>query len=496
MSIIREVERCLAGIRSHNGFLNAFTNLRPTETLLKEAAVANQRIKSNQPLSRIDGRIIAVKDNICTDDVPTTCASEILREYRSPFQATVVARLNTSGAIVVGKTNMDEFGMGSHSIYSTFGMVKRPQPAGQEDAPFRSAGGSSGGSAVAVAADLCDGALGTDTGGSVRLPAAYCGIYGLKPSYGMVSRWGVVAYSNSLDTVGVLARDSKGVEDIFNAISGYDEMDPTSLSDNTRNRIKEVIAKRKARNKGPLRIGVPLEYNLAELTPPILATWKHTLTQLSLLGHPIVPISLPTTKHALSTYYILAASEASSNLSKFDGLRFGTRSPHDWDPETQTLFAPTRKNYFGDEVRRRILLGTYSLSAEAMGNYFVKAQRVRRGIRRDFDAVFGLRNMLYSKGEEEEEEERGKVDVLITPTSLSMSPRLKDVLAQRSPLDSYVNDVLTVPASLAGIPAMSIPVGVVGDEGREEGEKVGMQLLAQFGDEEPLFEIAKALEGL
>ncbi|KAI5794440.1 amidase signature domain-containing protein [Peziza echinospora] len=489
MPIAREVQRCLGALSSQNAYLNAFTNVRLPESLMKEAALAGERLTAGTPLSPIDGKIIAVKDNICTDDIPTTCSSEMLREYTSPFAATAVKRLNQYGAIILGKTNMDEFGMGSHSINSAFGPVRRPKSAISAEEIDRSAGGSSGGSAAAVAARLCDGALGTDTGGSVRLPAAYCGVYGLKPSYGMISRWGVVAYSNSLDTVGILARDSTLVKNIFTAISGHDEHDPTSLTQVTRSRIIETIESRNSRRgTEPLTIGIPLEYNVSELSPSILAAWKHTINKLTKLGHKVKVVSLPNTKHALSTYYIIAAAEASSNLAKYDGLRYGARQNTDWSDGV--LFANTRKTGFGDEVRRRILLGTYSLSATAMDNYFIQAQRVRRLIQNDFNSAFSLPHLLHDHGIETTNKDTSGVDVLLAPCSLSPAPPLADVLAAKSPLDAYVNDVLTVPASLAGIPALCIPV----QNPSGDSEPLGMQLLAQFGDENALFEIAKVLE--
>ncbi|KAF8468832.1 amidase signature domain-containing protein [Kalaharituber pfeilii] len=430
----------------------------------------------------------------------------MLRNYRSPYTATVVERLEKAGVIILGKTNMDEFGMGSYSIHSAFGPVRRLWKLEENESAARSAGGSSGGSAAAVAASMCHAAIGTDTGGSVRLPAAYCGVYGLKPSYGMISRWGVVAYSNSLDTVGVLGRNRTVTERVFEIISAHDPNDPTSLSNSTRSRIAESIHKaRSSRGGEPLRIGVPLEYNVSELSPSVLSTWKATIKHLSSRGHTVVPVSLPNTKHSLSTYYILAAAEASSNLAKYDGVRYGKREERDWE-ETEdgdkVMFANTRKVGFGDEVRRRILLGTYSLSASAIDNYFIQAQRVRALIQSDFNSVFSLPHPLYhppSSSSSSSSFSLSTVDVLIAPCSLSPAPLLSDVLAQKSPLDSYVNDVLTVPSSLAGIPAMSVPVRMVVEEGAggEGGdEPIGMQLMAQFGDEEALFEVSRALEGM
>ncbi|KAL7268273.1 Trimeric GatFAB AmidoTransferase(AdT) complex subunit [Rhizina undulata] len=489
MPLVEAANRSLRAIKT-NGHLNAFVSLKTEQKLLTEVSQSNKRILEGKPKSPIDGRLIAVKDNICTIDLKTTCASEMLREYVSPIEATVVQRLRLKGGVIMGKTNMDEFGMGSHSVRTMFGVVSGPGHA--EEAP-RSAGGSSGGSGAAVAAGMCYAALGTDTGGSVRLPASYCGIVGFKPSYGMVSRWGVVAYANSLDTVGILGTTSSNVKNIYDIINGYDSNDPTCLSSKTRERIQDRLYK--YRNPGPLRIGFPLEYNLSELTPGVRSAWKNTLSQLAAQGHRIFPVSLPTTKNALSAYYILAPAEACSNLAKYDGLRYGHREENDRSKSENgegILFAPTRRSGFGDEVRRRILLGAYTLSSEAIDNYFLKAQSIRRLVQKDFDEVFNVPNLLREDREFEEGQNPNGVDVLIAPSSLSTAPLLEDVLAERSPLNSYVNDVLTVPASLAGIPAISIPVKAEGTNSVESS--VGMQIIAQYGDEESLWGVAKAIE--
>ncbi|KKY21232.1 putative glutamyl-trna a [Diplodia seriata] len=292
----------------------------------------------------------------------------ILRNFTSPYDATVVQCLRAAGAVVAGKTNLDEFGMGSHNLNSHFG------PASQQyQGESVSAGGSSGGSAVAVATKQCWAALGTDTGGSVRLPAAYTGIVGFKPSYGLVSRWGVVAYANSLDTVGVLARNTKDAKEVFTAINHHDPLDPTSLPQSTRSRLP-----RSNSHNDALRIGVPTDYNITELTPAVRAAWIRTLAHLQHLGHTIVPTALPTTHQALSAYYVLAPAEASSNLAKYDGVRYGTRAEGaDGNGAGEVLFSKTRGAGFGDEVKRRIVLGAYALSAEAVDNYFIQAQRVR-----------------------------------------------------------------------------------------------------------------------
>ncbi|KAL1616714.1 Trimeric GatFAB AmidoTransferase(AdT) complex subunit [Neofusicoccum ribis] len=440
--------------------LNAFITLPDTAAVLRRAQHAESHASQQSPLA---GRLIAVKDNICTVDAPTTCASALLRTFTSPFDATVVSRLRAAGAVVAGKTNLDEFGMGSHSLNSSFGPVsQQPDSAGESV----SAGGSSGGSAVAVATEQL----------------------GFKPSYGLVSRWGVVAYANSLDTVGVLARDTKAAREVFHAINAHDPSDPTSLPPHTRARLKTHLSR-----KGPLRIGVPTDYNITELTAPVRRAWAATLRHLRGLGHAVRPVALPTTHQALSAYYVLAPAEASSNLAKYDGVRYGTRAAGADGGDGRALFSRTRGDGFGDEVKRRVVLGAYTLSAEAMDNYFIQAQRVRRLVQRDFDGCFASPNPLVVEGGGHGRggggggggEEEG-VDVLVCPTAPSLPPRMEG-LRDAEPVDAYMNDVFTVPASLAGLPAMSVPVA--GEEGT-----VGMQVVAQYGSDELVFDVAEMIE--
>ncbi|KAL0265264.1 Trimeric GatFAB AmidoTransferase(AdT) complex subunit [Diplodia seriata] len=467
--------------------LNVESVFKPPQVDPRYEEVSDDEVPNSDvgPASSLNGRLVAVKDNICTTESPTTCASAILRNFTSPYDATVVQCLRAAGAVVAGKTNLDEFGMGSHNLNSHFG------PASQQyQGESVSAGGSSGGSAVAVATEQCWTALGTDTGGSVRLPAAYTGIVGFKPSYGLVSRWGVVAYANSLDTVGVLARNTKDAKEVFTAINHHDPLDPTSLSQSTRSRLP-----RSNNHNDALRIGVPTDYNITELTPAVRAAWIRTLAHLQHLGHTIVPTALPTTHQALSAYYVLAPAEASSNLAKYDGVRYGTRAEGaDGNGAGEVLFSKTRGAGFGDEVKRRVVLGAYALSAEAVDNYFIQAQRVRRLVQRDFDGCFRRGNPLLEPLEGEMNVERtiGKeagVDVLVCPTAPTLPPRVEE-LKEAEPVNAYMNDVFTVPASLAGLPAMSVPV-----KGEEEGQRVGMQVIAQYGCDELVFEVAEMIEG-
>ncbi|KAK4211397.1 glutamyl-tRNA amidotransferase [Rhypophila decipiens] len=465
---------------------------------------------------------LAVKDNIATTTslLATTCASPILKTYTSPIEATIVAQLRKRGGVVVGKTNLDEFGMGSHSTHSFFGPVAQ--------GPF-SAGGSSGGSAVAVSQGDAEIALGTDTGGSVRLPASYTGVVGYKPSYGMISRYGVIPYANSLDTVGFLSRSVQGIHRLV--VGGglwavHDAKDPTSLSTTARRRCASVREgySHKSAQKGHLlegiTFGLPLEYNIAELDGSIRHAWADAAKKLQALGGGVrvVPVSLPSTRHALSAYYVIAPAEASSNLAKYDGVRYGTQSPP--PPPTTTgsddvLYSAVRGQGFGPEVKRRILLGSYTLSSEAIDNYFLQAQKVRRLVRRDFDRVFRLSNPLLGGSEEEEafdlsdlpeeipmENKFGptEVDFLLCPTAPTLAPRLGDVLDDgeeegKKVVDAYVNDVFTVPASLAGLPAISIPVPVqqiTGNTGGDAGS-AGLQLIGQYWDDARLLSVAAAV---
>lgn len=485
---------------------------------------------------------LAVKDNIATlpRDGPTTCASAMLAGYESPFEATVVRQMKQLGGIVVGKTNMDEFGMGGHSTHSAHGPVAQERADGTR----LSAGGSSGGSAVAVATGDADIALGTDTGGSVRLPAAYCGVVGYKPTYGIVSRHGVVPYANSLDTVGFLARDVDTLVDKVViqklAANGVDRLDPTNANSKTRDagisamgfyqkhQWIDIDTKRRRERLANMTFGVPVQYNVAELDPAIRRRWEDVARWLKdTIGAKVVPISLPTTKHALSAYYVIAPAEASSNLAKYDGVRYGPkqaeiegsgRNSSDND-NNGVLYSALRGQLFGDEVKRRILLGAYTLSAAAMDNHFVQAQRVRRLVRRDFDRAFAAANPFVGARNSDDdnaalaaldpaaEDLVGPVpitvDMLLCPTAPTLPPRLDDVLQQaRDPVGAYTNDVFTVPASLAGLPAVSIPLDTLDEGGdknnknqqEEKKDKMGLQLIGQCYDDARMLLMAECIQ--
>ncbi|KAL6718290.1 Trimeric GatFAB AmidoTransferase(AdT) complex subunit [Lecanora helva] len=539
MSLLRNAEQSLKSQKTFK-LLNAFVTNPSDAAWLEQHRPdlqrADERHHARSPIFPIDGHTIAIKDNICSLGEPTTCGSGILKGFKSPYEATVIKKLKAAGAVLVGKTNLDEFGMGygilsSHGVpltsfidnlqrtYSTNSIYGPVSNIYVRDSEALSAGGSSGGSAVAVRTGQCDAytflvnvywdsgsrhcrALGTDTGGSVRFPAACTGVVGYKPSYGMVSRWGVIAYANSLDTVGVLARTSPMARKVFDVIKGYDRRDPTSLSTKTRLRIAEQIEKRNSHSKCakgfPLRVGVPEEYNTQELQPVIRQAWLETLQKLREQGHTIHRISLPATKIALSAYYILAPAEASSNLAKYDGVRYGNKAGTR-EGTDNVLYSATRGEGLGEEVKRRILLGSYSLSAAAIDNYFIQAQKVRRLVQNDFNDMFAFQHPLLDPQQTKLPERNQKVDIIVTPTAQSPPPKLSAV-ENMSPIDAYAADVLTVPASLAGLPAINVPVPMprLKDGDRDPGDldTVGMQVLAQFGDDDLVFQAAQIIESL
>ncbi|MCJ1476991.1 Trimeric GatFAB AmidoTransferase(AdT) complex subunit [Lambiella insularis] len=467
--------------------LNAFVSIG----LSRKQAGQLEQNHQNAPLH---GRLIAVKDNVCTLNYPTACGSKILKGFQSPYNAHVIQKLEHAGAFIAGKTNLDEFGMGSHSTHSSFGTVLNLK---KEQGEPLSPGGSSGGSAVAVATGQCWAALGTDTGGSVRLPAAYTGTVGFKPSYGLISRYGIVAYANSLDTVGILADRCSKVKSVFDHARGYHALDPTSAPPSTLERIKEAIDARCVHTRGtpvigrPLRIGVPHEYNIAELQTVVRSTWLKALQFFKAKGHSVHQVSLRATKLALSAYYVIAPAEASSNLAKYDGVRFGNHA-NCQDIAGNVLYATTRGEGFGEEVKKRILLGAYSLSASAIDNYFIQAQKVRRLVQQDFDNVFTMQHPLNDHIIECSAE--AGIDVLLTPTAPSTPPTISS-LANRSSVDAYKDDVMTVPASLAGLPAISVPVRINGKEDDAEAvDSVGLQIIAQYGDDDTVINAARLLE--
>ncbi|KAH7037606.1 amidase signature domain-containing protein [Microdochium trichocladiopsis] len=452
------------------------------------------------------GARLAVKDNIASLGSLTTCDSNILAGTAIPFDATIVSQLRSRGFSVVGKTGMDEFGMGTHSTTGARGIVRNAEPL--QDF---SAGGSSGGSAVSVSKGEAEIALGTDTGGSVRMPAAYTGTVGFKPSYGMLSRFGVVPYANSLDTVGLLAKTVTKIRDLLigtKLFAEHDHNDPTSLPVSVRQRCTAQRTGYDGQARSTLRgitFGLPIEYNVEELNSSVRDGWIRAAQIVEDMGGRVVPVSLPTTRMALSAYYVIAPAEAASNLAKYDGIRYGRRNTDtDTDAPDGVLYAKTRASGFGKEVKRRILLGSYSLSSEAVDNYFIQAQKVRQLVRRDFDRVFKLSNPLrdeqpFDLSDMDEsvvlENKLGptQVDFLLCPTAPTTPPLLEEVLHQ-TPLDSYMNDVFTVPASLAGLPAISVPMGLASPAQDGEESKAnfgGLQLIGQYWDDARLLSVAE-----
>lgn len=479
---------------------------RVGSTSLKNAFVHKSGAKPTSTGGPLQDWSISVKNNICTLDMPTSCSSNMLLDYVSPFEATAVQLLRQSGANVVAKTNCDEFGMGSSNLFSVHGPVINPESQiGQE----RVAGGSSGGAAAGVACGASRIALASDTGGSIRTPAAYCGVYGLKPSYGLISRWGLVAYADSLDTVGLIGSQVQDIRTSFKTISQYDIKDPTSVTTKLRHRSKEESNRTMERisvDNGPLsglRVGVPQEFFPVELHTDMIPPLRNCLARLKTMGAELISVKLPSIPFALSAYYVLASAEASSNLAKYDGIRYGHRNNPDppvsppKKPSMRYLSTPlvsrrsplvflehiskTRSEGFGKEVQKRILLGTYCLTSDLFDNYFLQAQRVRSMIRQDFDRVFRVANVLIQS----QEETSNGVDILITPSTVNIAPTLQE--AAKMGIEAYTQDLLTVPASLAGLPAMSIPAG------RVRGMPVGVTLTSQWGCEEVVFKVASTL---
>ena len=400
---------------------------------------------------RLAGVRIAVKDNISTRGIPTSCGSRILEGYTPPYNAHVVDLILREGAVIAGKTNMDEFGMGSSTEHSAFGPTRNPAD------PTRVPGGSSGGSAAAVAAGIVPMALGTDTGGSIRCPAAFCGIVGFKPSYGRVSRYGLVAYANSLEQIGPLARTVKEVSLLMEVISRYDPRDST-MSD------RPFTPRLTGEVKG-LRIGVPPEFFGAGVDPAVALKVREAIGVLEGMGARVVPCSMPSMAYALAAYYVTCTSEASSNLARFDGVRYGP--PGDIRKPWHDAFREAREKGFGEEVRRRILLGTFALSAGYYGKYYAKAQAARRNVAADFARIFR------------------DVDVIAGPTMPTVAFRIGE---KTDPLSMYLSDILTVPANLAGVPAVSVPCGKAG------GLPVGLQVMGRPFADERVLEVAYAYE--
>ncbi len=451
---VREVVESYLDRAETKADLNAFISLEP-EGAIRRAEEVDRRIRAGEA-GRLAGLVVAVKDNIVIGGQRTTCGSRILAEYVSPYTATVVEKMLAEDAIIIGKTNMDEFAMGSSNETSYFGPARNPHD------PDRVPGGSSGGSAVAVAAGLCCAALGSDTGGSIRQPAALCGVVGLKPTYGRVSRYGLVAYASSLDQIGPLAHTVYDASLLAEVIFGYDPRDSTSVD----KPVPEIVESLDEGVKG-LRIGLPREYFGEGLQAEVREATQKAARALEAAGATVEEVSLPHTDYAIATYYILATAEASSNLARYDGARYGYRSA-----ESRTLeemYVNSRSEGFGVEVKRRIMLGTYVLSAGYYEAYYRRAQKVRTLIRRDFLRAFET------------------CDVVLTPTSPTTAFRLGEKVDD--PLTMYLSDVYTVSVNLAGLPAVSVPFGT-----DSAGLPIGVQVIGRTFDEATVMRVAAALE--
>jgi len=443
----------LERIRAVDGRLRAF--LRVTEEVaLEQARLADQRLRDGDA-APLTGVPYQLKDILCTRGIPTTCASRMLEHFVPPYDATVVTRLHGQGAALLGKGNMDEFAMGSSTENSAFFPTRNPWDL------VRVPGGSSGGGAAAVAAGEAAYALGTDTGGSIRQPASFCGVVGLKPTYGLVSRYGLVAFASSLDQVGPLTRDVADCALVLQAIAGHDPRDSTSVPYPVPDYAQALAPEVRG-----LRVGVPKEYYGEGIEKPVAEVLHRAIAKLEELGAQIDwEVSLPSTRYALAVYYILAPSEASANLARYDGVKYGFSAPGAtmWEAMERT-----RQMGFGPEVKRRIMLGTYALSAGYFDAYYLKAQRVRTLIRREFDEAFQ------------------RYDILVTPTAPSVAFKLGEKV--EDPLQMYLSDICTIPVNIAGIPAISLPCGFV------DGLPVGMQLMAKPFNEPVLLRAAFAYE--
>lgn len=433
--------------------INAY-NFVFNDEALSQANHVEKKIQSGDH-GRLAGMVIAVKDVLAIKDQPLTCSSKILDNFKSVYDATCVKKLIEEDAIIIGKTNCDEFAMGSSNENSATGKVLNP--VNEEYVP----GGSSGGSAAAVADFLCDAALGTDTGGSIRQPAAFCGIYGLKPTYGRVSRYGLTAFASSFDSIGPMTRNVSDTALIMEVISGHDEMDSTSLDSEVPRFSNETDSKDK------FKIGVPKEFFAQGLDEEIKKRINEIISDLKSNGHEIVDIELPNMEYSIATYYILTTAEASSNLARFDGARYGKRSEN--ADSLLEMYTNSRSEGFGEEVKRRIMLGTYVLSAGYYDAYYKKAQKVRKIIKKDFDKAFS------------------EVDLILTPTTPTPTFKIGD--KTDDPLAMYLGDIYTTSANLCGIPGINIPVG-----SNQKGLPIGMQLMADQLEEEKLLKLSFQIE--
>jgi aspartyl-tRNA(Asn)/glutamyl-tRNA(Gln) amidotransferase subunit A len=452
LNLIENVNHFLKNIEDQKD-LNAF-NFIFNDEAIESAIAVEQKIKNNSA-GKVAGMVIAIKDVLAYKDHPLTCSSNILKYFTSLYTATAIQKLIDEDAIIIGKTNCDEFAMGSSNENSAFGNVLNPVDK------TRVPGGSSGGSAVAVAANLCDVSLGTDTGGSIRQPAAFCGIFGLKPTYGRVSRFGLTAFASSFDSIGPFSKNVEDTAFVMEVISGKDVNDSTSIEKEIPSFSSSLSINKK------LKIGIPKEYFADGLDEEIKIAILNIVDELKLEGYEVKEVSLPKTEYTIATYYILTTAEASSNLARFDGARYGYRAK-DYK-NLKKMYLNSRTQGFGTEVKRRIMLGTYVLSSGYYDAYYRKAQKVRRLIKEDFDNAFK------------------QVDLLITPTTPTVAFKIGE--KSDDPLQMYLSDIYTTSANLAGIPGMNIPIGK-----NSENLPIGLQILSQQFEEEKIFQLAKHIQ--
>lgn len=448
-------EAVLARIDEVEGDVKAYLTITRDEAIAQAKAV-DEKIAKGETISFLEGIPGAIKDNICTKGVKTTCASKILQNFVAPYDATVMTKLKAQNPVIIGKANMDEFAMGGSTENSAF--QKTGNPWNTECVP----GGSSGGSAAAVAAGTAVWALGSDTGGSIRQPASFCGVVGMKPTYGRVSRYGLVAYASSLDQIGPITKDVTDCAHILNIISGRDEMDSTSVNEEVPDFTKALVEDVKG-----LKVGIPKEYFVKGMDPDVEKTVREAIDKLKELGAEIVEISLPNTDYAISTYYLISPAEAATNLARYDGVSYGERAEDAAD--LVEMMTKTRTQYLGEEVKRRIMIGNYALSAGYYDAYYLKALKVRRLIKEDFDKAFE------------------QVDVIVCPTAPTPAYKIGEKIS--NPLEMYLQDACTVPLNLAGLPGISVPCGYSSDN-----MPIGLQIIGKALDEETILRVAYTYE--
>lgn len=448
-------------VRQFNQLRNYSTRSDSFNSIITKCTIAGY----NGPLSNTT---YALKDNIVTKDFLTTAASHALYNYQSPFDATVAKLLSDNGATCIGKANLDEFGMGSSNLNSYYGAVVNP--FNEQAVP----GGSSGGSAAAVAGNIASFSIGTDTGGSIRLPASYCNVFGFKPTYGRISRWGVISYAQTLDTVGIISNNIDLVEKVYDVLNVEDQNDPTSLPESVRNSMQTT------QEFSQLTFGVPLNFLFEEVSEQVRSKWIEVLEGLIDLGHRVKFISAKAIRKALPVYYTIATSEAASNLARYDGTRYGyTSKPLNVNDNPMELVFKNRTESFGPEVRRRILLGNYTLSSES-GDHYAKATELREKLTRELSSIFKMKHPLLQDLYNED-----GCDLIISPTAMDIAPLVKESTTKNAEnlINEYINDIFTVPISLAGLPAISVPFN-----------GIGIQVVGQYGDDKLVLHAARLIK--